>query len=144
MFPFTHLERYLPIGISAMVSWRDLFHVPFQNVQELDEDWRLTTFEKSVLMPTYLVCFIVCDFSYQENFIDRTGVSVSFAILPVTQQLQISLMLLGIIVKFILIILVILLYHYYYVRCYGSPLDYRLGPVCSCTVLPCPVKSVPV
>lgn len=30
----------------------------------------LTQFEKSVPMVTYLVCFIVCDFEYEEKFTD--------------------------------------------------------------------------
>ena len=47
-----------------------------QHEEDEDAVWRRTHFERSVRMPTYLVCVVVCDFRFTENVIDRTGVPV--------------------------------------------------------------------
>ncbi|XP_076438167.1 uncharacterized protein LOC143277263 isoform X2 [Babylonia areolata] len=45
-----------------------LSNMPNVSSTVIDESWTADTFSKSMIMPTYLLAFIVCDYSYLSNF----------------------------------------------------------------------------
>ncbi|XP_039235826.1 glutamyl aminopeptidase isoform X2 [Pipra filicauda] len=60
------------ISIIHQDTYQALSNMPVQQTVQLGDGWNRTTFEKSVPMSTYLVCFAVHQFSYEER-ISRSG-----------------------------------------------------------------------
>ena len=52
-------------------------NMPVYHTEEKD-GWKYDTFEKSVLMSTYLVAFAVCDFKYTEFTLTKGAKKVCF------------------------------------------------------------------
>lgn len=50
-----------------------LSNTPVESISVIDSTWSETTFQKTVNMSSYLVCFIVCDFEYTNNTLDTVS-----------------------------------------------------------------------
>ncbi|NXI40928.1 AMPE aminopeptidase, partial [Galbula dea] len=58
------------ISIIHRDEYQALSNMPVQQTEKLGDGWTRTTFEKSVPMSTYLVCFVVHQFIYEERISD--------------------------------------------------------------------------
>ena len=69
--------------IPTFIRFQSLFPHSFQTYSDMDGFWRETSFEESVTMSSYLVCFIVFDFVQKNNTLANGKiVSAEYFLLP--------------------------------------------------------------